>query len=93
MSTPFQTSKAEWDAFFAEMQPRLLEWLKSNGTSVDKIETYESTVGVKSLPARYELGGVRKTVLVPLAALTREIGIPEIATTGEIISEWNKTDL
>lgn len=90
MATPFQTSKAEWDAFFAEMQPRYLEWLKANGTSVDNIETYDSVVGVKTLPARYDLGGVRKTVLVPFTAIAREVGTPEFATPDEIIAEWKK---
>lgn len=97
MAMPIQTTNEEWDAFFAEMHPRLLEWLKVNGISVDSIETYDSVVGVKTLPARYDLGGVRKTVLVPLTAIARELGNPDFATTEldfataeDVISEWNK---
>lgn len=71
MVNVFQTDKEEWDAFFAEMYPRWLAWLKANGTSVDAIEEYDSTEGVRCLPARYDRGGVRKTVLVPVSTLSK----------------------
>lgn len=56
-----------------EFKSYFLEYLRSTGTAVDDIETYESLDGVKSLPARYDLGGVKKTVLVPLDLLTLDV--------------------
>lgn len=78
MNNILQTTKAEWNAFFEEMAPRWLRWLKDNGTSVDSIEVYspadyaEFAKRVRSLPARYDWEGVRKTVLVPVEILSRD---------------------
>lgn len=71
MSNPSITKKEEWDAMAQEFYAYFLNWLKANGTSVDEIEEYNSLVGVKSLPARLDLGGVRKNVLIPIKILTK----------------------
>lgn len=70
MSNSTITKKEEWDAIAAEFYPYFINWIKAHATSVDEIETYNSLIGVKSLPARLDLGGVRKNVLVPLSAIT-----------------------
>lgn len=70
MSSPSITRKEEWDAIAEEFYAYFLSWLRTKGTSVDDIEEYNSLVGVKSLPARLELAGVRKNVLVPIKTLT-----------------------
>lgn len=70
MSNSTITKKEEWDAIAAQFYPYFLKWLERSGTSVDEIEEYNSIEGVRSLPARLDLGGVRKNVLVPLRVLT-----------------------
>lgn len=72
MSNSTITKKEEWDAIAAEFHPYFLEYLKKKGTSVDSIEEYRSLEGVRCLPARLELGGVRKTVLVPVSILCKD---------------------
>lgn len=82
--TPIQTSREEWMSYFDQFYPYFLEYLKNKATKVDAIEVYNPDTGdakrdyeefaraIKSLPARYDLGGVKKTVLVPLDLLSRD---------------------
>lgn len=78
MNSPLITQKEEWTAFFDAMFPQWTDYLRSKGTNVDSIETYnpadysEFAERVKSLPARYSYQGVRKTVLVPVELLSRD---------------------
>lgn len=67
------TTQAEMEAFFAKCLPSFLDYLKTHSTSVDKIELVTSLDGVSSMPALYDLGGVQKTVRVPLTLLTAEV--------------------
>ncbi len=68
-----ETRQRELEAFYATALPGFLEYLRSQGTSVDSIELATDLEGINSLPARLDIGGVQKTVLVPLTLLTREI--------------------
>lgn len=68
-----ETRQRELEAFYASALPGFLEYLRSQGTSVDSIELATDLEGINSLPARLDIGGVQKTVLVPLTLLTREI--------------------
>lgn len=71
----YQTSQEELQAFYAMALPGFLEYIKNNGTSVDKIEMATTLEGINSLPALMQLGGVEKTVLAPLSLLTKDIDI------------------
>lgn len=68
-----QTNQRELEGFYAEARPGFLEYLQANGSDVDSIELATTLEGVNSLPARMEMGGVVKTVLVPLTLLTKEV--------------------
>lgn len=70
-----QTTQAELEAFYAMALPGFLEYIKSHGTSIDKIEMATTLEGIKSLPALMQLGGVEKTVLAPLTLLTKDVDI------------------
>lgn len=68
-----QTKQRELEGFYAEARPGFLEYLQANGSDVDSIELATTLEGINSLPARMEMGGVVKTVLVPLTLLTKEV--------------------
>ena len=61
-----QTPQMELEAFCAQLAPVFLEYLRTHGTAVDRIEVATSLEGITALPARYSLGGVEKKVLAPL---------------------------
>ena len=75
----FQTNQRELDAFHAAALPSFLEYVRTHGTSVGDVELATTLEGITSLPARYLLGGVEKTVLVPLSLLTKEVDAQIIA--------------
>ncbi len=66
-----QTSQTELEALSSILAPVFLEYLRTHGTAVDRIELATSLDGLTSLPARYSLGGVEKNVLAPLSLLTK----------------------
>lgn len=70
-----QTPQMELEALCAQLAPVFLEYLRTHGTAVDRIEVAVSLDGITSLPARYSLGGVEKTVLAPLKLLTKDVDI------------------
>lgn len=70
-----QTSQSELEALSALLAPVFLEYLRTHGTAVDRIELATSLDGLTSLPARYSLGGVEKTVLAPLRLLTANVDV------------------
>lgn len=78
MSTPYQTTKTELDEFCRKLYPYFVDYIRQKATRVDSVEVYdpadydEFRDRVKSLPARYEKGGVKKTVLVPVEILSRD---------------------
>ena len=74
-----QTNQRELDAFYAMALPGFLEYLRAHGTSVGDVELATTLEGITSLPARYVLGGVEKTVLAPLSLLTKEVDAQIIA--------------
>lgn len=74
-----QTNQRELDAFYAMALPGFLEYLRTHGTSVGDVELATTLEGITSLPARYVLGGVEKTVLAPLSLLTKEVDAQIIA--------------
>lgn len=70
-----QTSQMELEAFCARLAPVFLEYLRTHGTAIDRIEVATSLDGITTLPARYSLGGVEKNVLAPLKLLTKDVDI------------------
>lgn len=70
-----QTPQMELEAFCAQLAPVFLEYLRTHGTAVDRIEVATSLEGITALPARYSLGGVEKNVLAPLKLLTKDVDI------------------
>lgn len=70
-----QTPQMELEAFCAQLAPVFLEYLRTHGTAVDRIEVASSLDGITSLPARYSLGGVEKNVLAPLKLLTKDVDV------------------
>lgn len=64
-----QTAQIELEALCARLAPVFMEYLRTHGTAVDRIETATTLDGITSLPARYSLGGVEKNVLAPLGLL------------------------
>lgn len=70
-----QTPQMELEAFCAQLAPVFLEYLRTHGTAVDRIEVATSLEGITALPARYSLGGVEKNVLAPLKLLTKDVDV------------------
>ena len=68
-----QTPQMELEAFCAKLAPVFLDYLRTHGTAIDRIEEATSLDGITSLPARYSLGGVEKNVLAPLKLLTKDV--------------------
>lgn len=64
-----QTTLQELEALCAILYPVFLDYLKSHSTAVDQIETATTLQGVSTFPVRYTLGGVTKTVLLPIDLL------------------------
>ena len=83
-----QTSQMELEAFCAQLAPVFLEYLRTHGTAVDRIEVATSLDGITTLPARYSLGGVEKNVLAPLKLLTKDVDI-QIAACQQATTKAN----
>lgn len=64
-------SKEELQYIASQVQPYLLELVKSNGLDVDSIEVVEDTDGITSLPAYDNRGGTKKVVRVPLSTFAK----------------------
>lgn len=67
-----QTTERERQAFYEQMAPGFFEYLRSHMSSIEQVELAVTREGIVSFPAIQELGGVQKTVRVPLSLLTIE---------------------
>lgn len=67
------TRQSELEGFFASVLPQFFEYVRLHATAVNTIERVSSLDGIDALPAYMELGGVEKTVLVPLELLTANV--------------------
>lgn len=83
-----QTPQMELEAFCAQLAPVFLEYLRTHGTAVDRIEVATSLDGITTLPARYSLGGVEKNVLAPLKLLTKDVDV-QIAACQQATTKAN----
>lgn len=68
-----QSNQEELEAFYAMAMPGFYKYLKVHSIGTGNIELAVSLDGINSLPATYDLGGVQKTVRVPLTLLTRDV--------------------
>lgn len=64
-----QTAQIELEALCARLAPVFLEYLRTHGTAIDRIEEVATLDGITSMPVRYSLGGVEKNVLAPIKLL------------------------
>ena len=67
------TSEKELLAFFEMALPGFLEYLRSHATAIEQVELAVVKDGIVSFPATQILGGVQKTVRVPLSVITANI--------------------
>lgn len=88
MSQQIQTSQLELEALCAQLAPVFLEYLRTHGTAVDRIEIATTLDGITTLPARYSLGGVEKNVLAPLKLLTKDVDV-QIAACAQATTKAN----
>ena len=71
------TTQEEMQAFYAMALPGFLEYLRSHQTAIEQVELASTRQGIVSFPATQSLGGVLKTVRVPLSMLTADIDAAE----------------
>ncbi len=81
-------SKEELQYIASQVQPYLLELVKSNGLDVDNIEVVEDTDGITSLPAYDNRGGTKKVVRVPLSTFAK----PAQDAADSLANSINKAD-
>ncbi len=66
----YPTTEEEKRAFYQEVLPGFLEYLRSHMSAIEQVELATVTDGIVSFPATQVLGGVQKTVRVPLSIIT-----------------------
>lgn len=66
----YPTTEEEKRAFYQAALPGFLEYLRSHMSAIEQVELAETREGIVSFPATQVLGGVQKTVRVPLSLLT-----------------------
>lgn len=69
-----QTDEQQLELLCAKFFPVFQEYLRRKSIATGDIELATSLDGIYSLPAIYDLGGVQKTVRVPVVLLTAEVG-------------------
>lgn len=73
------TSEQELRSFYEKALPGFLEYLRSHATAIENAELAVSREGIVSFPATQVLGGVVKTVRVPLSLVTKDVDTAEQA--------------
>lgn len=68
----YPTTEEEKRAFYQAALPGFLEYLRSHMSAIEQVELAETREGIVSFPATQTLGGVQKTVRVPLSLLTAD---------------------
>lgn len=69
----YQTNQAENEAFFVEIMPAFLEYVRQHSATVEGVELATSLQGISSMQCLQELGGVVKVVRVPLSMMTYNV--------------------
>ena len=63
-------SNQEFEALCARLLPKFNEYLRLHSKNIFSCELATSLDGIKTMPALYDLNGVRKQVIAPLSLLT-----------------------
>ena len=71
-------SNQEFEALCARLLPKFNEYLRLHSKNIFTCELATSLDGIKTMPALYDLNGVRKQVIAPLSLLTKDVDV-EIA--------------
>lgn len=79
------TTNEEFEALCAALLPKFNEYLMRHSKNIFSCELATSLDGIKTMPALYDLDGVQKQVIAPLALLTKDVDI-------EIEEAKNATD-
>ena len=65
----------EFEALCAALLPKFNEYLMRHSKNIFSCELATSLDGIKTMPALYDLDGVQKQVIAPLALLTKDVDI------------------
>lgn len=66
-------SNQEFEALCARLLPKFNEYLRLHSKNIFSCELASSLDGIKTMPALYDLNGVRKQVIAPLSLLTKNV--------------------
>lgn len=66
-------SNQEFEALCARLLPKFNEYLRLHSKNFFSCELATSLDGIKTMPALYDLNGVRKQVIAPLSLLTKNV--------------------
>lgn len=66
-------SNQEFEALCARLLPKFNEYLRLHSKNIFSCELATSLDGIKTMPALYDLNGVRKQVIAPLSLLTKNV--------------------
>lgn len=66
-------SNQEFEALCARLLPKFNEYLRLHSKNIFSCELVTSLDGIKTMPALYDLNGVRKQVIAPLSLLTKDV--------------------
>lgn len=69
------TTNEEFEALCAALLPKFNEYLMRHSKNIFSCELATSLDGIKTMPALYDLDGVQKQVIAPLALLTKDVDI------------------
>lgn len=81
-------SNQEFEALCARLLPKFNEYLRLHSKNIFSCELATSLDGIKSMPALYDLNGVRKQVIAPLSLLTKNVDV-EIAAAKKATAAAN----
>lgn len=79
-------SQEELQQFYVQALPGFLEYLRTHQSRIEDVELATVMTGIKSMPATQTLGGVEKTVRVPLALLV--VGINDAEALARQMAEY-----
>lgn len=66
-------SNQEFEALCARLLPKFNEYLRLHSKNIFSCELATSLDGIKTMPALYDLNGVKKQVIAPLSLLTKNV--------------------
>ena len=67
------TKQEELQAFYQKVLPGFIEYVRTHQSAIEEVELALTKDGIVSFPATQVLGGVQKTVRVPLSLITANV--------------------